>query len=64
MLNSSFQPIFFDQYLSNVKSFFADNWRAEQTTFSVEKHIFSKTIIWPFFMDNPALRLFGVLIIF
>ena len=36
LMNVKMQTIF-NQYLSNVKSYFGDNWRAEQTTFFMEK---------------------------
>ena len=63
MLNSrnittSFQPIVFNQYLSNVKSLFADNSRADSTTISTERILFS----FKFDPGNPSLRLFEVLV--
>ena len=42
----SFQPILFNQYLSNVKCLFVDNSRAEPTTFSTEKISFSLKLLW------------------
>ena len=43
MLNSknSFQPIFFDWYLSNEKTAFVDKSRVEPTIFFIEKISFS-----------------------
>ena len=43
MLNSknSFQPIFFNWYLSNEKAAFGDKSRVESTIFSIEKISFS-----------------------
>ena len=47
MLNSknSFQPIFFDWYLSNEKNTFADNSGVESTIFFIEKIPFSLELL-------------------
>ena len=63
MLNNRNRVInpYFSQYLSNVKSLFADNLRAEKTTFSSEKISFSLKLLSGHFWGNPVLRLFEVL---
>ena len=54
VLNQHF--LIFNMYLSNVKLFFADNCRAEPTTFTTEK-LFFETFSGHS-MSNPSLRLF------
>ena len=55
MFNSknSFQPIFYNLYLSNEKSLFADNWRAKPTLLPLYFHgkniISIEAFIWPFY---------------
>ena len=39
---------YFNRYLSNVENPFADNSKADQTTFTTESVIFFETFIWPF----------------
>ena len=47
----------FNQYLSNVKSPFGDNWRAEPTTFSMEKLSFSlKLLAGQFFCGQFSIK--------
>ena len=55
--DTEFSSHIFNQYLSKVKSIFADSLRAEQITFSTGKISY---FYLAFFMDNPALRLFEV----
>ena len=64
MLNSkkrSFQPIFFNWYLSNEKTAFVDKSRVEPTIFFIEKISFSWNFSLVIFMGNPSLRLSEVL---
>ena len=45
----SFQPIFFNWYLSNEKTAFVDKSRVEPTIFFIEKNIiFFETFLWSF----------------
>ena len=46
--------MFFYQYLSNVKSLFADNWRAEQTIFSTEQISFSLKLLSGYFYGKSC----------
>ena len=53
----SFQPISFNQYLSNVKGLFGDNSRAEPTTFSTDKkHTVSHFSYAPLFQGPYFLK--------
>ena len=45
--------------LGEGEGIFADNLRAEPTTFPTQKIIFFKTFICSFFMGNPLFRLQG-----
>ena len=58
--NRDFNPVFY-QYFSNMKSLFAENSRAEPTTFSMKKILFFFKLLCGHFMGNPALRLLEVL---
>ena len=57
----SFQPIFFNWYLSNEKTAFVDKSRVEPTIFFIEKISFSLKLFSGHFMGNPSLRLSEVL---
>ena len=65
MLNSkkeSFQPIFFNWYLSNEKTACVYKSRVEPTIFFIEQISFSLKLFSGHFKGNPSLRLSEVLL--
>ena len=63
MFNSrnSCQPIFFNRYLSDEKSLFADNSRVEPTIVSMEKISYPLKLLSGHINHNPSLGLSEVL---
>ena len=62
MAKLSFQPIFFNWYLSNEKPAFVDKSRVEPTIFFIEKILFSLNFFSGHFYGQSFIKTFVVLL--